>query len=166
VPRSVRHWSAAAWRPPRRRPLPEAGVSTFLWGTQFRNTAGNRSPIYNYWWTHAPPGTDPTNPIEPANGAGAYHGAEKYYLFGNLYGTDRPWTEQDYAIADTTSSYVANFVAPGNPNGRSLPAWPALRTSKPIAMELGDHFATLPAADSDAKYAFLKDYLLTQTTAY
>jgi hypothetical protein len=33
-------------------------------------------------------------------------------------------------------------------------------------MELGDHFATLPAADSDAKYAFLKDYLLTQTTAY
>jgi hypothetical protein len=57
-------------------------------------------------------------------------------------------------------------VATGNPNGRSLPAWPALRTSKPIAMELGDHFATLPAADSDAKYAFLKDYLLTQTTAY
>ena len=144
----------------------EERVSTFLWGTQFRNTAGNRSPIYNYWWTHAPPGTDPTNPIEPANGAGAYHGAEKYYLFGNLYGTDRPWTEQDYAIADTTSSYVANFVATGNPNGRSLPAWPALRTSKPIAMELGDHFATLPAADSDAKYAFLKDYLLTQTTAY
>ncbi|WP_329315939.1 carboxylesterase/lipase family protein [Streptomyces sp. NBC_01262] len=144
----------------------EERVSTFLWGTQFRNTAGNRSPIYNYWWTHAPPGTDTTNPIEPANGAGAYHGAEKYYLFGNLYGTDRPWTEQDYAIADTTSSYVANFVATGNPNGRSLPVWPALRTSKPIAMELGDHFATLPAADSDAKYAFLKDYLLTQTTAY
>lgn len=144
----------------------EERVSTFLWGTQFRNTAGNRSPIYNYWWTHAPPGTDTTNPIEPANGAGAYHGAEKYYLFGNLYGTDRPWTEQDYAIADATSSYVANFVATGNPNGRSLPAWPALRTTKPIAMELGDHFATLPAADSDAKYAFLKDCLLTQTTAY
>jgi carboxylesterase type B len=144
----------------------EERVSTFLWGTQFRNTAGNRSAIYNYWWTHAPPGTDPTNPIEPANGAGAYHGAEKYYLFGNLYGTDRPWTEQDHAIADTTSSYVANFVATGNPNGRSLPAWPALRTTKPISMELGDHFATLPAADSDAKYAFLKDYLQAQTTAY
>ncbi|MER5757081.1 carboxylesterase family protein [Streptomyces sp. NPDC002088] len=144
----------------------EERVSTFLWGTQFRNTAGNRSPIYNYWWTHAPPGSDPTNPIEPANGAGAYHGAEKYYLFGNLYGTDRPWTDADYAIADTTSSYVANFVATGNPNGRSLPAWPALRTTKPLSMELGDHFATLPAADSDAKYAFLKDYLESRTTAY
>jgi carboxylesterase type B len=144
----------------------EERVSTFLWGTQFRNTAGNRSPVYNYWWTHAPPGSDTTNPIEPADGVGAYHGAEKYYLFGNLYGTDRPWTEADHAMADTTSSYVANFVATGNPNGRSLPAWPALRTTKPLSMELGDHFAPLPAADSDAKYAFLKDYLQSRTTAY
>ncbi|MFI1030065.1 carboxylesterase/lipase family protein [Streptomyces sp. NPDC020951] len=144
----------------------EERVSTFLWGTQFRNTAGNRSPVYNYWWTHAPPGSDTTNPIEPANGAGAYHGAEKYYLFGNLYGTDRPWTAADYAMADTTSSYVANFAATGNPNGRSLPAWPALRTTKPLSMELGDRFTPLPAADSDAKYAFLKDYLESRTTAY
>jgi carboxylesterase type B len=82
----------------------EERVSTFLWGTQFRNTA--------------------------------------------------------------TSSYVANFVATGNPNSRSLPAWPALRTTKPLSMELGDHFTTLPAADSDAKYAFLKDCLQSQTTAY
>ncbi|MFK4098773.1 carboxylesterase/lipase family protein [Streptomyces sp. NPDC019531] len=144
----------------------EERVSTFLWGTQFRNSAGNRSAIYNYWWTHAPPGSDTTNPIEPADGAGAYHGAEKYYLFGNLYGTDRPWTDEDRAIADTTSSYVARFAATGNPNGRGLPPWPALRTTKPLSMELGDAFAPLPAADSDAKYAFLKAYLLSQTTEY
>lgn len=96
-------------------------ASTFLWGTRFKETAGNRSPVYNYWWTHVPPGSDTTNPIEPANGVGVYHGAEKYYLFGNLYGTDRPWTDADHAIADTTSSYVANFAATGNPNGRRLP---------------------------------------------
>ncbi|WP_307161254.1 carboxylesterase/lipase family protein [Streptomyces rishiriensis] len=144
----------------------EERVSTFLWGTQFRDTAGNRSPLYNYWWTHAPPGTDTTNAIEPADGAGAYHGAEKYYLFGNLYGTDRPWTAEDYAIADTTSSYVARFAATGNPNGPALPPWPAMRATKPLAMELGDAFATLPAADSDAKFAFLKAYLLSQPTEY
>ncbi|MFC7261711.1 carboxylesterase/lipase family protein [Streptomyces lutosisoli] len=148
----------------------EERVSTFLWGTQFKETAGNRSPVYNYWWTRVPPGSDTTNPIEPANGAGAYHGAEKYYLFGNLYGTDRPWTEEDYAIADTTSSYVANFAATGNPNShggrQSLPGWPALRTAKPLSMELGDNFAPLPAADTDAKYTFLKDYLRSQTTEY
>ncbi|MFI6336278.1 carboxylesterase/lipase family protein [Streptomyces sp. NPDC050535] len=151
----------------------EERVSTFLWGTQFKETAGNRSPVYNYWWTHVPPGSDTTNPVEPADGAGAYHGAEKYYLFGNLYGTDRPWTAADHAIADTTSSYVANFAATGNPNAGSghsgrhpLPTWPALRTSKPLSMELGDGFAPLPAADSDAKYAFLKAYLESRTTAY
>ncbi|MGW0833559.1 carboxylesterase/lipase family protein [Streptomyces prunicolor] len=144
----------------------EERVSTFLWGTQFKVTAGNRSPVYNYWWTHVPPGQDTTNPIEPADGAGAYHGAEKYYLFGNLYGTDRPWTAADHAIADTTSSYIANFAATGNPNGHGLPVWPALRTSKPVSMELGDHFAPLPAADSQAKYAFLKGYLESRTTEY
>ncbi|MFI6625925.1 carboxylesterase/lipase family protein [Streptomyces sp. NPDC050528] len=144
----------------------EERVSTFLWGTQFRVTAANRSPVYTYWWTHVPPGHDTTNPIEPADGAGAYHGAEKYYFFGNLYGTDRPWTATDYAIADRTSSYVANFVATGNPNGHGLPAWPALRTSRPQSMELGDHFAPLPAADSGAKYAFLKGYLESQVTEY
>ncbi|WP_406006287.1 carboxylesterase family protein [Streptomyces sp. NBC_00637] len=144
----------------------EERVSTFLWGTQFKNTAGSRSPVYNYWWTHAPPGSDTTNPIEPANGVGAYHGAEKYYLFGNLYGTDRPWTDKDREIADTTSSYVANFAATGNPNGRSLPAWPALRTGTPQSMELGDAFEAIPAADSEAKFAFLETYLLSQTTQY
>ncbi|MEV5534793.1 carboxylesterase/lipase family protein [Streptomyces prunicolor] len=144
----------------------EERVSTFLWGTQFKVTAGNRSPVYNYWWTHVPPGQDTTNPIEPADGAGAYHGAEKYYLFGNLYGTDRPWTAADHAIADTTSSYVANFAATGNPNGHGLPVWPALRTSKPVSMELGDHFAPLPAADTEAKYAFLTGYLESQATEY
>ncbi|MGW0421587.1 hypothetical protein [Streptomyces sp. NPDC003015] len=68
----------------------------------------------------APPGTDTTNPIESADGAGAYCGAEKYYLSGSLYGTDRPWTDQDHEIADTTSSYAAHFAATGNSN-RALP---------------------------------------------
>ncbi|MEU6148080.1 carboxylesterase family protein [Streptomyces sp. NPDC047081] len=147
----------------------EERVSTFLWGTQFRNTVGNRSPVYNYWWTHAPPGSDTTNPIMPAQdaaSAGAYHGSDLYYLFGGLAGTDRPWTEEDYSIADTVSSYVAHFAATGNPNGRGLAAWPALRTTKPLAMELGDAITAVPAADSDAKYAFLKEYLEAQTTAY
>ncbi|MFE7934701.1 carboxylesterase/lipase family protein [Streptomyces sp. NPDC057456] len=150
----------------------EERVSTFLWGTQFKDTAQNRSPVYNYWFTRVPPGQDTTNPIEPTAGAGAYHGAEKYYLFGNLYGTDRPWTAQDHEIADTFSSFVANFTATGNPNShvahgsRALPSWPALRTGKPLAMEIGDHVATLPAADSEAKYTFLRSYLKSQATAY
>ncbi|WP_329331254.1 carboxylesterase family protein [Streptomyces sp. NBC_00663] len=152
----------------------EERVSTFLWGTQFRKTAANRSPVYNYFWSHVPPGADTTNPIMPgqdASTAGAYHGADLYYLFGGLDGTDRPWTARDHEIADTVSSYVVNFAATGNPNGpargaRSLPVWPALRTNRPLSMNLGDGFEPVPAADSDAKFAFLKRYLESQTTAY
>ena len=150
----------------------EERVSTFLWGTQFRLAARAQSPVYAYWWTQAPPGIDTTNPITPAQDAsvlGAYHGSDLYYIFGGLSGTDRPWTVQDYAAADTMSSYVANFAATGNPNGQghdSLPAWPALRTSKPVSMELGADFEPIGAADSAAKYAFLRDYLESQTTAY
>ncbi|MFI6253564.1 carboxylesterase/lipase family protein [Streptomyces sp. NPDC051016] len=152
----------------------EERVSTFLWGTQFRKAAGNRSPVHTYFWSHVPPGTDTSNPIMPgqdASAAGAYHGADLYYLFGGLDGTDRPWTADDRRIADLASSYVVNFVATGNPNspahsGRSLPAWPALRTGRALTMEIGDGFRPIPAADSEAKSAFLKGYLESQTTAF
>ena len=36
----------------------------------------------------------------------------------------RPWTEADFRLADQISSYWANFIASGDPNGEGLPAWP------------------------------------------
>ncbi|MFJ3306548.1 carboxylesterase/lipase family protein [Streptomyces sp. NPDC086549] len=144
----------------------EERVSTFLWGSQFTDTAGNSSPVHTYYWTHVPPGHDGTNPVIGTAATGAFHGSDVYYLLGFIYNTDRPWTAHDYDLADTTASYVANFAATGDPNGGSLRAWPALTTDTPQAMELGDHFAPVPAADSDAKFAFLKAYLESQATAF
>ena len=37
----------------------------------------------------------------------------------------RPWTEWDETLADIMSSYWANFIKTGDPNGEGLPAWPA-----------------------------------------
>ena len=37
----------------------------------------------------------------------------------------RPWEEGDYALADLASSYLANFIRTGDPNGEGLPEWPA-----------------------------------------
>jgi para-nitrobenzyl esterase len=144
----------------------EERVSTFLWGSQFEDTAGDHGPVHTYFWTRVPPGHDATNPVIGSDRTGAFHGSDVYYLLGFLYGTDRPWTARDYDIADTTTSYLANFAATGNPNGDTLPNWPALNTGEPKAMELGDSFAVIPAADSDAKFAFLKAYLESQTTAF
>ncbi|MDP9686300.1 carboxylesterase/lipase family protein [Streptomyces griseoviridis] len=150
----------------------EERVSTFLWGTLFKETAGNRSPVWNYWWSHVPPGADTGNPIMTRGDAatlGAYHGAEMYYLFGNLKGAGRPWTAKDHRLADLTTTYLADFAATGNPNGHGRGApltWPALRPGKPQTMELGDRFGPVPAAGSEVKYAFLRDYLESQTKEY
>jgi carboxylesterase 2 len=42
--------------------------------------------------------------------------SEITYVFNNLYGTDLPWHPVDYEIAETLSSYWANFVKTSNSN--------------------------------------------------
>lgn len=127
-------------------------ISTYLWGTLWAKRA--KQPIYTYFWTHAPPGASHDT-------RGAYHGSEINYAFGNLYGTDRPWTDEDRRIAQTMSSYWANIIATGDPNGTGLPEWPAYDPRKPQVMELGDHFAPIPIASPD-KVAFWKRFFATQ----
>jgi carboxylesterase type B len=138
-------------------------VSTFLWGTQW--LAAGPSPAYTYYWTHAAPGADTSSPI--ANGIlAAGHGSEMNYVFDNRYGTDRPWTARDFQIADRLSDYVVNFAATGDPGrGRrahGLPDWPALCPGSPSVMEVGDAFRPVAAADSPAKYEFIKRWLESQ----
>ncbi|MFE6828422.1 hypothetical protein [Streptomyces sp. NPDC057690] len=41
-----------------------------------RETAGDRGQVSDYLWTRVPPGSETTDPIEPADGAGARPGAE------------------------------------------------------------------------------------------
>ena len=139
-------------------------ISTYLWGTQW--VAGGRAPAYTYFWTHTPPGEDTTNPVVPAATSGAYHGSEIYYIFDNLYGTDRPWTAADYRIAETLSDYVVNFAASGDPNGPGLARWRALTPGRPEVMEVGDSFGTIDAASSQARYEFFANYFESQTTQW
>jgi para-nitrobenzyl esterase len=127
-------------------------VSTWLWGTLW--TEGVKEPLYTYFWTHAPPG-------DGHDMRGAYHGSEIAYAFGSLDAIDRPWTEEDRRIADRMSSYWANIIARGDPNGPGLPRWPAYNPAKPQVMELGDRFAPIPVADPQ-KIDFWKRFFATQ----
>jgi carboxylesterase type B len=83
------------------------------------------------------------------------------FVFDNLYLKDTAWTDEDKRIAETMSSYWANFVATGDPNGPGLPVWPAYNTASPTVMELGDHFAPMPVATAP-RLDFWKKFFATQ----
>lgn len=124
-------------------------ISTYLWGTAWKLHA--TKPVYTYFWTHRPSG-DP---------GGAHHGSELLFVFNNLYLRDQHWTEEDRKVADTVSSYWANYVATGDPNGPGLPAWSPYDPKSPTVMELGDRFAPMPVA-APARLDFWKRFFQTQ----
>jgi para-nitrobenzyl esterase len=102
-----------------------------------------KGKAYWYYFTRVPP---------VASGQpnrGATHTAELAFVFNNLQSAANPWTDTDRALADTLSSYWANFAANGDPNGKGLPAWPAFkeRTSE-RSMILGDKVELGAALDS------------------
>jgi para-nitrobenzyl esterase len=106
-------------------------VSTFVWAK--RRAAHAKTPVYTYLWDHAVPGPNKAT-------YGAYHSSELGYVFDSLSRARRPFEATDHAIADKTSSYWANFIRTGSPNGQGLPAWPAFDANNPGTMELGDVF--------------------------
>jgi len=58
--------------------------------------------------------------------AGAFHGLEIFYLFGNLR-ADRvaiPDDRTDLALSKTMMQYWTNFAKTSDPNGTQLPQWP------------------------------------------
>jgi carboxylesterase type B len=112
-------------------------IATWSWAREWAKGSGQ--PVYTYFWTHAPPGAD-------ALMRGAYHGSEINYVFDNLYATDRPWTDEDRRIADRMSSYWANIIKTGEPNGAGLPNWPAYEAQASAVMRLGQGWGMIPIA--------------------
>lgn len=128
-------------------------TALYLWAQVRAKTS--KTPIYEYLWDHALPGPD-------APLYGAFHSSELPYVFNTLNMSDRPFTQQDREIADVMSSYWANFVTHGDPNGKGVPQWqPA--GSQPEVMEVGNDFRQVPAAGSQAKFDFWKSFLLTDS---
>jgi len=123
-------------------------IGTWIWAQKWKQAA--KSPIYTYIWDHAPPGQS----------QGAYHESEINYVLNNLYGTDSPWTDEDYEIAATMNSYWVNFIKTGDPNGQGLTRWDK-SNSKEITQRLGDGFGPVPLALAD-RVKLMEEWLLTQ----
>ncbi len=128
-------------------------VSTWAWAGEW--SPGVNRPVYTYFWTKAPPGPD-------AAMRGAFHGSEIAYAFGNLQPPSRPWTDADRQVADRMSSYWANVIKTGDPNGAGLPLWPKFDPAKPLTMELGQQWAPIAIAPSAEKIAFWQRFYAAQ----
>jgi para-nitrobenzyl esterase len=127
-------------------------ISTWLWGRERARTV--KRPMYNYFWTHALPG--PSKLMR-----GAFHGSEIQYVFNSLHKSNLPFTDDDRRIAGTMSSYWANFVTKGDPNGPGLPQWPAFDPAKAAVMEVGDSFGPTLIATPD-KLSFWERFFRMQ----
>lgn len=106
-----------------------------------RKQLGHTGKTYTYHWTHIEPcrpedyGTerDPDRLL-------AWHSSELWYTFNSLrpgIPPLRPWEPLDFVIGERVSSYWANFIATGDPNGEGLPEWPE-SDERYGWMELGD----------------------------
>ena len=110
----------------------EQRANVAQWVSAFEKTG--RSKTFVYMWSHALPGPD-------AARYGAFHTSEVPYAMNTLYMSDRPFTDVDRRVADTVSSYWANFAKTGDPNGGGLPRWQAFTSAAPQVFELGDRLA-------------------------
>ncbi len=128
----------------------QALVSMYLWAKVRSKT--EHTKVYEYLWDHTLPGPD-------AARYGAFHTSEVPYVLNTLYTSDRPFTDADRNIAGMMSSYWANFISTGDPNGKGLSAWPAVG-DKPEVMELGDKTGLVSAAGNDAKFKFFETLLM------
>lgn len=101
-------------------------ASVFHWARYRAKSAS--TPVYTYLFEQAGPSE-----------RGAYHGSDLAYEFNDLDDHDRPWTEEDRRVAAQVSSYWANFVKTGDPNGERLPDWAPFDSDVPSTMALGAH---------------------------
>jgi para-nitrobenzyl esterase len=97
------------------------------------STKTGRQPAYLYYFSHRPPGPQ-------SERLRAFHASEIAYVFGTFV-WPFPWEDADKKLSDSMTSYWVNFAKTGDPNGGSLPKWPAYNAGDEQALEFGGQIA-------------------------
>ena len=92
--------------------------------------AEKREKAYLYHFTRIPQ-------TALARRAGAHHGVDLAYVFGNMKDADG-YDEIDRDLSRIMMQYWVNFAKTGDPNGAGLPAWPQYQTADDLNLEFGD----------------------------
>jgi para-nitrobenzyl esterase len=105
-----------------------------MWAWSRLQATTGQKPVYYYSFRQQPP--FPVGSVYA--GWGASHFAELWYVFDHLNQEPWRWTKADRSVAEEMSSYWVNFAKSGNPNGPSLPVWPAFTTPDSKLLYIGD----------------------------
>jgi para-nitrobenzyl esterase len=138
------------------------GFGTWKW-TELQMKTGGK-PVYRYLYARIrprylgmpgqPPPPAPEGMAPPAP-RGAAHSAEIQYAMGNLDLDPRyTWQPDDRKVSETLQGYFANFIKTGNPNGSSLPPWPAYEPPRYMRMRVDVVSQAEPETDR-ARYQVL-----------
>ncbi|HEX6226654.1 MAG TPA: carboxylesterase family protein [Chryseolinea sp.] len=151
--------------------------STWKWFDLHRKNSSR--PVFRYLYSKLRPplvdqgkvsglagGTvDRSNAPKMPEPVGAPHACEIEYCMGNLdLVKEYAWTKDDYKVSETMQNYFANFIIYGNPNGGTLPNWPAAEPNDdtPPVMVIDVNSKAVDAKD-DGRYLFLdKAYMNTK----
>jgi len=117
------------------------GIQNYTWANV---QSKQQSKVYLYRFTHKPPATGEYVKY------GAFHTGEVPYAYDNLKFVNRPWQAVDHQLADIMSTYWANFVKTGDPNGKGLAEWPAYNTASKKAMIFSEKIKAAVLTDSQA----------------
>ena len=107
------------------------GVINNRYHGAYRAVHAPKAHNYVYSFGHFTPSLpEEAGQFRDMNNLMAWHSSELWYTFASLRKNVppvRPWTDVDFKLADMMSSYWANFIATGDPNGEGLPFWPESR---------------------------------------
>jgi para-nitrobenzyl esterase len=144
--------------------------STWKWA-DLQAKAGQ--PVYRYYYARPRPAMKPEmgnaspglaggvtrnsgNNPPPPPARGAVHSAEIEYAMGNLPKNNvYAWTPDDYKVSETMQSYFANFIKAGDPNGKGLSKWPAMKNGKPAEYMRLDVDSRAETEQHRERYLFL-----------
>lgn len=126
------------------------GVQNYTWANVQSRVNKN---VYVYRFTRIVPATGEYKKY------GAFHTGEVPYAYDNLKFVDRPWEPVDQELANTMSTYWANFIKTGNPNGGGLPQWPKYSEQKKEIIVLDKKVEAKRMSDAETL-----DFLYTKMT--
>jgi para-nitrobenzyl esterase len=137
------------------------GWHTWIWARLQTKTGKSKAFLY-YFDEH------PDYPADsPRAGFGAPHASELPFTFHQLEGPNHPTpaTPKDEALSDMMRTYWTNFTKTGDPNGASLPNWPAYHDAKPQMLHISSAGTKAgPIVDVDGLKALDEYFALRRTT--